>query len=175
MSEKKPIWIARDYVKCSGCRLCEIACSIFHEKKIWPEASTIRVFMLVPGAEIPHFCTQCQDYPCVVSCPLNALTVSEETGAVLVDREKCTACGICIDACPGRVPHMHPTENYVLICDLCGGDPKCVKACHEAGYDCLWVTDRLKTNTYKLYAKRPEEATRNLAINLFGERGKELI
>ena len=47
-----PFWIARDYLKCSGCRKCEIACSLFHEKRIWPEASRIRVFMLVPGAEV---------------------------------------------------------------------------------------------------------------------------
>lgn len=44
---KRRIWIIRDYVKCSGCRKCEIACSLFHEKRIWPEASRIRIFMLV--------------------------------------------------------------------------------------------------------------------------------
>ncbi|MGQ9461025.1 MAG: 4Fe-4S dicluster domain-containing protein, partial [Candidatus Bathyarchaeaceae archaeon] len=37
------IWVVRDYLKCSGCRKCEIACSLFHEKRIWPEASRIRV------------------------------------------------------------------------------------------------------------------------------------
>jgi Fe-S-cluster-containing hydrogenase component 2 len=26
---------------------------------------------------------------------------------------------------------MHPEEKYVLICDLCGGDPKCVRHCPE--------------------------------------------
>ena len=90
MSSQKRIWIVRDYLKCSGCRKCEIACSLFHENKIWPEASRIRVFMLVPGVEVPHLCAQCDDYPCVESCPVNALSVSEETGAVLVDKEKCT-------------------------------------------------------------------------------------
>jgi len=171
----KSFWIARDYTKCSGCRMCEIACSLFHEKKIWPEASRIRVFMLVPGAEIPHFCAQCHDYPCVESCPENALTISKETEAVLVDKEKCTGCGLCIKVCPGRIPHLHPTENYILICDLCGGDPKCVKVCTEAQFGALWIVNKQETYSYKLYAKRPEETTRNLVINLYGEKGKELI
>ena len=86
------IWIVRDYLKCSGCRMCELACSMHHEDWMWPEASRIRVFMPFPGVEVPHFCAQCADYPCVDSCPENALSVDEETSAVLVDREKCTSC-----------------------------------------------------------------------------------
>jgi len=175
LSVKGVFWIARDYTKCSGCRRCEIACSLFHEKKIWPEASRIQVFMLVPGAEIPHLCAQCHDYPCVKSCPENALSVSKETEAVLVDEEKCTGCGLCIVSCPGRVPHLHPTENYALVCDLCGGDPQCVKVCNEAQFDALWIINKPETYSYKLYAKRPEETTRDLVISLYGEKGKELI
>lgn len=65
--------------------------------------------MLVPGLEFPHLCVQCQDYPCVKTCPVRALSVSKKTGAVIVKTQKCTACGKCINACPGRIPHMHPT------------------------------------------------------------------
>lgn len=175
LSETEPIWIARDYLSCSGCRRCEIACSLHHENRIWPEASRIRVFMLVPGVEVPHFCAQCEDHPCVDSCPEGALSVSKKTEAILVDKEKCTGCGLCIDACPGRIPHLHPTENYVLICDLCGGDPQCVKVCTEAGYNALRAVKKDETLCYRLYAKRPEETTRNLVINLYGEKGEELI
>ena len=134
--KKEPIWIARELAKCSGCRKCEIACSLFHENQIWPEASMIRVFMLVPGADFPHFCAQCQDYPCVQSCPVKALSISKQTAAVLVDKETCIACGKCIDACPGRIPHMHPKEKYIVICDLCNGDPQCVKVAEKADGTC---------------------------------------
>ena len=102
------VWIKRNYEKCSGCRRCEIACSLYHEGKIWPEASRIRVFMLVPGVEIPSLCFQCENYPCVEACPTDALSVNSQTGAVNVDASKCTACGLCIKACPGNVPHLHP-------------------------------------------------------------------
>jgi len=181
MTSQKRIWIVRDYLKCSGCRKCEIACSLFHENKIWPEASRIRVFMLVPGAEVPHLCVQCEDYPCVESCPVDALSVSKETGAVLVDKEKCTGCGLCIDACPGKVPHIHPSEKYAVICDLCGGKPQCVKVCNKGKWEALRVISKAdekisgRDRAYKLYARTPEEITRDLVINLYGEAGEELI
>jgi len=169
------IWIARDYLKCSGCRKCEIACSLFHEGRIWPEASRIRVFMLVPGAEFPHFCSQCHNHPCVESCPADALSISKETGAILVDKEKCTGCGLCIDTCPGRIPHLHPIDKYALICDLCGGEPQCAKVCQEGGWNALRVVEKPLSHSYSLYAKKPEEITRELATILYGEKGRELI
>jgi Fe-S-cluster-containing hydrogenase component 2 len=170
----KPIWIARDLSRCSGCRKCEIACSLFHEKRIWPEASRIRVFMLIPGVEFPHFCAQCEDHPCVQACPVEALRVSERTQAVLVKSDKCIACGKCIDACPGRIPHMHPRENHILICDLCGGKPQCVKVCQEGGWNALEAVPRVN-RAYKLYARRPEEITRDLAVKMYGAKAEEFI
>lgn len=173
-TEKEPIWIARDLSKCSGCRKCEIACSLFHENRIWPEASRIRIFMLVPGVEFPHFCAQCDDYPCVEACPVEALSIHSKTGAVLVDKEKCTACGQCVEACPGRIPHMHPTENHILICDLCGGNPECVKVCREGGWNVLKTVSR-EDISYKLYARTPEEITRDLSVKIYGELGEEFL
>ncbi|MCJ7770585.1 4Fe-4S dicluster domain-containing protein [Candidatus Bathyarchaeota archaeon] len=170
---QKP-WIVRDYIKCSGCRLCEIACTLTHEGRIWPEASRIRVFMLVPGVEVPHLCAQCSNYPCVASCQVKALSVNEQTGAVIVDEEKCTTCGACIKACPGTVPHLHPREKHIVICDLCGGEPECAKICQRAGYRALLKGTRTSSINYNLYAKNPEEITANLLVNLYGEKGEEL-
>jgi len=170
----EPIWILRDYSKCSGCRKCEIACSLFHENKIWPEASRIRVFMLVPGAEVPHTCFQCEDYPCVKACLTSALEISEKTGAVLVNKERCIACGKCIETCPGKVPHIHPTENYALICDLCNGNPQCVKVCREGEWNALKIVPRENT-LYRVFARTPEEITEELVKNMYGEAAEELL
>ena len=170
----EPIWIARDFAKCSGCRKCEIACSLFHENRVWPEASRVRVFMLVPGLEVPHLCAQCEDYPCVKACPTSALSVSKETGAVLVDEKACIACGKCIDSCPGRVPHMHPRERHIVICDLCGGDPQCAKVCQQGNWNALKTVER-GDESYKLYARRPEDVTRDLAAKIYGKKGDKYL
>jgi len=130
--------------------------------------------MLVPGVEFPHFCAQCEDYPCVQSCPVTALSVCKETGAVLVNNEVCIGCGRCIDACPGRIPHMHPKEKRILICDLCGGDPQCVKVCREGGWNVLKQVSK-GDRPFKLYARTPEEVTRNLALKMYGEKMEEFI
>ena len=71
--------------------------------------------------------------------------------------------------------NLHPTEGYALICNFCGGDPKCVKACHEGRWDCLFMVKREESYAYRLYAKRPEEVTKELAIMIYGEKGKEVI
>ena len=173
-TKKEPIWIARELSKCSGCRKCEIVCSLSHENRIWPEASRIRVFMLVPGADFPHLCAQCEDYPCVKACPTKALLISKKTGAVLVKTKACIACGKCIDACPGRIPHMHPTENRIIICDLCKGNPQCVKVCQEGGWNVLTKVPR-RNQAYKLYARTPEEITQDLATKMYGEQGEEYL
>jgi Fe-S-cluster-containing hydrogenase component 2 len=172
--KKEPIWIARELSKCSGCRKCEIACSLAHEKRVWPEASRVRVFMLVPGVEFPHLCAQCEDYPCVEACPVKALSINKRTGAVLVKAKACTACGKCIDACPGRIPHLHPNEKHVLICDLCKGDPQCVEVCEEGGWNVLKKVPRGE-RSYKLYARTPEETTRDLATKMYGDKAEEFI
>lgn len=171
---KEPIWIAKDLSKCSGCRKCEIACSLHHEKRIWPEASRVRVFMLVPGADFPHLCTQCENYPCVEACPFQALSINRKTTAVTVEKEKCTGCGKCIDACPGRIPHLHPAERKILICDLCNGDPACTKVCQEGGWGVLKSVPRRGQST-SLYARTPEETSRNLAAKLYGEKAEEFL
>ena len=171
----KNIWIARDYAACSGCKRCELACSLHHEGWMWPEASRVRVFMPFPGCEVPHLCSQCNDYPCVSSCPVQALTVDEETKAVKVDKEKCISCGKCIKACPGQVPTLHPVDNKALICDLCGGDPECVKVCEEAGYNALKMVDEGPSVHRKLFSRNPVDAAKDLAVYFFGEKGKEVI
>lgn len=171
----KEIWISRDFAACSGCRRCELACSMHHEGWMWPEASRVRVFMPFPGLEVPHLCSQCQDYPCIESCKFDALSVDEDTDAVIVDREACTSCGLCIKACPGTVPFLHPKDNKATICDLCDGDPECVKVCTEAGYNALTIVNEGPSIHRKLYSRNPVETAKDLAVKFFAEKGEEVI
>jgi Fe-S-cluster-containing hydrogenase component 2 len=131
--------------------------------------------MLVPGVEVPHLCAQCDDYPCVESCPVSALSVDGKTSAVIVDREKCTGCSLCIEACPGQIPFLHPEDGKAVICDLCDGEPECVEVCQSARFDALIKAIEPMSISRKLFAITPEEMTKDLAVNIYGERGEELI
>jgi Fe-S-cluster-containing dehydrogenase component len=65
---------------------------------------------------------------------VGALRVDEQTGAIRVEvnpasASACIGCAACVDACPFGVATLHPVAGTAIICDLCGGDPACVKRC----------------------------------------------
>jgi Fe-S-cluster-containing hydrogenase component 2 len=66
--------------------------------------------------------------PCAEVCPTDAFYYDPVTLAALIDQSKCIQCMECVPACPFDVVFIAPTGE-VLKCDLCGGDPVCVKAC----------------------------------------------
>ena len=80
-----------------------------------------------------------------------------------------------IDACPGKIPFIHPAEDYAVICDLCDGEPKCVEACKRGRWDALEILEREDSHTFKLYARTPEELTRDTIVQLYGEEWKEEV
>ena len=56
-------------------------------------------------------CTGCNK--CVRECPVLTANVAIEAGKVLVDSEKCIACGACFDACPhGARDYIDDTEAF---------------------------------------------------------------
>jgi Fe-S-cluster-containing hydrogenase component 2 len=115
---------------CSGCRACEVACVTHHEGCFGTATARIRVSKIEPvGVDYPHVCRLCRRAPCVVACPAEALYKDGRTGAVLLRAEDCIGCSACVDACPFGMATLHPRTGLALICDLCGGDPACVKRC----------------------------------------------
>ena len=75
----------------------------------------------------------------------------------------------------GTVPFLHPGDNKVIICDLCGGEPKCVEVCTEAGYNALTIVNEGPSVNRKLYSRNPIDTARDLAVKMFGEKGEEVI
>ncbi len=83
---------------------------------------------------VPKLCNQCEDSPCVQSCPVGA-TFDSPDGVVLVDPNYCVGCGFCIQACPYGCRFMHPETHTADKCTLCyhritrGLKPACVEVC----------------------------------------------
>ena len=51
----------------------------------------------------------------------------DSLGQIIVSPTLCTACGTCEILCP--IGAIELFEEIPLVCDLCGGDPRCVQAC----------------------------------------------
>jgi Fe-S-cluster-containing hydrogenase component 2 len=115
---------------CSGCRVCEIVCSITHEGACNPRKSRIRVSSK-PGVDYPNVCRQCRVPRCAEACPTGAIAKDKKIGAYIVDNEKCTACHACVASCPFGAITIHPNSGFPIKCDLCGGSPQCVKYCPQ--------------------------------------------
>jgi len=118
--------IVLDPAKCSGCRRCEVNCSFFHSGTVGRSAARVKVAKIEDiGIDFPVFCQLCRERYCT-RCPEGAVQI-EALGQVVVSPTLCTVCGACERLCPigaieiyNEIPH---------VCDLCGGDPRCVKAC----------------------------------------------
>ncbi len=131
--------ITFDGAICSGCRCCELACSLFHEGQCNPFLARIHVTPKVFEGENNEvtFCRQCPDPACLHACPVEgALIVDERTGARIIDQSVCVGCGKCADACPlntgGWVIRLHSEKKVYIKCDLCrerDEGPACVEAC----------------------------------------------
>jgi Fe-S-cluster-containing dehydrogenase component len=48
---------------------------------------------------------------------------------MIIDKDKCLGCKMCIIACPFGAPSFDPVDRVTIKCDLCEGDPECVKLC----------------------------------------------
>lgn len=118
--------ITLDLAKCSGCRRCEVNCSFFHSGKVGRSGARIKVVKIEGiGIDFPVVCQLCRERYCT-RCPGSAIQFGY-LGQVVVAPTLCTACGICETLCPIGAIEIFGEIPYV--CDLCGGDPRCVKAC----------------------------------------------
>jgi Fe-S-cluster-containing hydrogenase component 2 len=118
--------IVLDPAKCSGCSRCQVRCAFFHSGAVGRSAARIKVVKDEGvGLDFPVVCQQCHERYCT-KCPEKAIHVGP-LGEIVVSNTLCTGCGTCAVLCP--IGAIELFEEQPLVCDLCGGDPRCVAAC----------------------------------------------
>jgi len=168
-----------DATRCTACRGCQVACKQWNENDEFiptvensvdsknrgsyenpPDLSpTTWIKMefreVAPDGQVRWLftrraCMHCTDAGCVKVCPTGAL-YHDENGFVGYNKDLCSGCGYCIEACPFNVPR---SEHNIITgiakmdkCTICttpglnriaeGYEPACVKTCppHALEYD----------------------------------------
>lgn len=135
--------LVADSMVCTGCGICELACSMIKDGVYSRDLARLKVHRLYyqgqwsgTGLFAIDFCRQCSVPECFYACPIEGcMYVDTKTGARVIDEEKCIGCRRCVEACPFSESMIvyNPEKNVCGKCDLCGGDPECVKQCPASG------------------------------------------
>ncbi|MGD0236129.1 MAG: 4Fe-4S dicluster domain-containing protein [Syntrophorhabdales bacterium] len=162
--------LAFDPHLCTGCMYCITACSTHNEGRTSLSAARLRMIRheghaLTRAREKDELiftlvmCRQCEDPVCSAVCPTGAITRDSSIGAMVIEREVCTGCGECTTSCPfGAISFSENSngEARAFKCELCKGDPLCVKFCYAQAL--TYVPARDVTDP-----ERPETAVNGVA------------
>ncbi len=163
--------ILYDTTRCTACRGCQAACKQWNENDEFiltkqngvkavnhgsyenPPDLSPQTWLKMEFREVERegkvnwlftrrACMHCTDAECVRVCPTGAL-YHHQLGFVAYNKDICTGCGYCIDACPFHVPRSD--RNLITgiakmdKCTFCttpgldriaeGWQPACVKTC----------------------------------------------
>jgi anaerobic carbon-monoxide dehydrogenase iron sulfur subunit len=152
-------FVSVDPSKCTGCGICEYACS--QEKgEATPLRSRIRVVRMKPLFNFALACRSCEDAKCVKACPEKALSQEENTGLIMVSDKKCKGCDWCVQACEHGGIEIHPESGLAVVCDLCGGEPQCVEFCPEEALEVVSTDEAADKKMSDTLEKLPAETER---------------
>ena len=142
-----------DYEKCTGCRACEMVCSLVHSGECNPRKSNIHNVNLNNEGFVSIMCFHCDDPLCGKTCPVNAIHKDLETGLVTIDEDRCVGCKLCVLSCPFGNMCFSSEKHRPFKCDLCGGDPQCVVYCSTKAINYVSIEDDIYQKKVKLAHK----------------------
>ena len=74
-------------------------------------------------------CQHCNQPQCVYFCPTLSIKKNSETGSVTINQDRCAGCRMCMVSCPFGAISYDADRKSLMKCDLCGGEPQCVRFC----------------------------------------------
>jgi Fe-S-cluster-containing hydrogenase component 2 len=137
-------YIECNEMKCTGCGICQMACSMKHYGVINKELSRIQVrkYILPLPKAVQVTCAQCPDNEreCEKACPVKppAIYYDAKTRHMVIDEDRCLGqkCLRCREACSSKAIRIYPSvSSKPFVCDLCDVDntgntkPECVDVC----------------------------------------------
>ena len=201
--------ILYDATKCTACRGCQVACKQWNENdeviptevngvlaKNWgsyenpPDLSPttwlkMRFTEVEAGGKVRWLftrqaCMHCTDAGCVRVCPTGSL-YHHELGFVAYNKDTCSGCGYCVEACPFNVPRLeHNMLTGIAKMDKCtfcttpgldriveGWEPACVKTCPTGA---LKYGDRAELAAEGKKRVQALQAKGWTTANLYGEK-----
>jgi Fe-S-cluster-containing hydrogenase component 2 len=174
-------FIECDELKCVGCGICQMACSMKHFGVINKELARIemRKYLLPLPKAVQVTCVQCPDEEreCEKACPKDppAIYFDNELLHMVIDNERCLGenCLQCREACSAKAIKIYPSVSPTpFVCDLCdtentgNRDPQCVNVCpynalyflsspeYRFGYSVQHITRKHADEKAELIAKR---------------------
>jgi len=93
---------------------CQGSCEVRPKTTEYQGPKSCAISALIYSGE-----TDCQygclgDGDCVTACKFEAMFMDEATGLPVVITDKCTSCGMCVDACPRDIIEMRPKNKKDL-------------------------------------------------------------
>jgi len=135
--------IKYDSSKCTACKGCQVACKQWNQLSaplVAEEYEFTKSFqspldlapntwLIINFSEVDkevgidwnfmrNSCFHCTEAACEMACPVGAIT-HKESGAVVIDEEKCIGCRYCVASCPFAVPRWDEARNKTYKCWQC--------------------------------------------------------
>ena len=116
--------------------MCQGTCDRTHDLYDYTGNEDCSMMKFVPAGG-PKSCDfGCLGYgSCVKACAFDAIHVVD--GVAVVDKDKCKACGACVNACPKNLIELVPYNNTIKVsCSSKAKGPVVMKACSVGCIGC---------------------------------------